>query len=265
MRKTVDGLVLRQLQSGENDRRILVLTNEGKLWISAKGARSVRSKYAAVAQQFSYANFEFHERETGRWLVSGSLNTSFFGVNSDLEGYSLACYIAQVAEEITGENYPADEVLRMTLNTLYAIEKKLKPYAQIKAAYELFAAQASGLAPNIEECSDCGCRDFAEGEALWLDVMNGAILCDSCLKKRGDGLPIPETDKFYTKNILLPLDAAALAAIRYVVSAPLQRIFSFSVSNPRSAELFYRASELYLLNHLERDFETLHFYNSIKD
>ena len=236
-----------------------------KIWINAKGARSVRSKYAAISQQFSYANFEFYEKNGGKWLSGGSANSNFFGLNSNLEGYSLACYIAQVAEEITGENYPAAEILRMTLNTLYAIQNKLKPYSQIKAAYELFAAQTSGLVPNIEECSDCGCRDFGDGQMLWLDVMNGAILCDDCLKKRGEGLPIPETDKFYTKNILLPLDAASLAAIRYVTSAPLQRIFSFGISDARSMALFCRASETYLLNHLERDFDTLHFYNSIKD
>ena len=266
MRKTVDGLVLRQIDSGENDRRILVLTaNEGKMWISAKGAKSVRSKYAAISQQFCYANFEFYEKNGGRWLSGGSANSSFFGLNSNLEGFSLACYIAQVAEEITGEDYPAEDILRMTLNTLYAIEKKLKPYPQIKAVYELFAAHASGLAPNIEECADCGCSNFSENQSLWLDVMNGAIVCDDCLKKRENGLPIPETDKFYTKNILLPLDAASLAALRYVASAPLQRIFSFGLTNPHSAQLFYRACEQYMLNHLERDFETLHFYNSIKD
>lgn len=266
MRKTVDGLVLRQIESGENDRRILVLTaDEGKIWISAKGARSVRSKYAAISQQFCYANFEFYEKNGGRWLSGGSANNSFFGLNADLVGFSLACYVAQVAEEITGENYPAADVLRMTLNTLYAIEKKLKPYSQIKAAYELFAAQSSGVAPNISECSDCGCSEFDDGQMLWLDVMNGSILCDDCLKKRQNGLPVPETDQYYTKNILLPLDSSALAAIRYVSVAPPQRIFAFGLSDPRSAELFCRASETYLLNHLERDFETLHFYNSIKD
>ena len=265
MRRTVDGLVLRQIESGENDRRLLVLTAEGTMWMSAKGARSVRSKYAAISQQFSYANFEFYEKNNGKWLSGGSANASFFGLNSDLTGFSLACYIAQIAEEISGENYPAEDVLRMTLNTLYAIEKKLKPYAQIKAVYELFAANVSGFMPNIESCDDCGSESFAENEALWLDVMNGAIVCDTCLKKRGNGLPLPETDEFYTKNVLLPLDTSALHAIRYVCSAPPQRIFSFGLSDKRSAELFYRASEQYMLNHLERDFETLHFYNSIKD
>lgn len=266
MRRTVDGLVLRQIESGENDRRLLVLcADEGKLWISAKGARSVRSKYASISQQFTYANFEFYEKNGGRWLSGGSANASFFGLNSDLTGFSLASYISQLAEEITGENYPAGDVLRMTLNTLYAIEKRLKPYSQIKAVYELFAANVSGFMPNLDFCPDCKKRIFENNEALWLDVMNGTVICDECLKKRSGNLPLPETDSFETKNVLLPLDSAALAAMRYVTDAQPQRIFSFSLNEPRSAELFCRACETFLLNHLERDFETLHFYNSIKD
>ena len=34
---------------------------------------------------------------------------------------------------------------------------------------------------------------------------------------------------------------------------------------PESAELFYRAAEGYMLNHLERGFQTLDFYYKIKD
>ena len=51
MRMAIDGLVLREMQSGDNDRRILVLTSEGKMWMTAKGAKSVRSKYANFLKQ----------------------------------------------------------------------------------------------------------------------------------------------------------------------------------------------------------------------
>jgi hypothetical protein len=54
-------------------------------------------------------------------------------------------------------------------------------------------------------------------------------------------------------------------AMRYCVQAPAQRLFSFSIKSENSAELFYRAAENYLLNHLERGFETLNFYYKIKD
>jgi DNA repair protein RecO (recombination protein O) len=197
------------------------------------------------------------------WLSGGSINKSFFGSHTDIDGFSIGAYILQVADEISGEELPAEEVLRMTLNTLYAIDSRLKPYAQIKAAYELFAVNVSGLAPDPTACADCGCESF-EGE-IWLDVMNGAVVCGDCLKKRSGGLPLPETDAYEARNILVPLDAASLEAIRYVMSASPQRLFAFGLSDKRSLELFARAAETYLLNHLERDFDTLRFYKSIKD
>ena len=149
----------------------------------------------------------------------------------------------------------------MSLNTLYAIEKKLCSREQIKATYELFAAGISGFAPDLSTCSRCGTNEYGDG--LWLDVMNGSIICASCQSKRSGSLPMPETDVFETRNILLPLDESALAAMRYVLGAPLQRIFAYGISDEQTLSLFCRAAENYLLHHLERDFDTLHFYKSV--
>ena len=265
MRKALDGLVLRVMQSGDNDRRLLVLTGEhGKMWITAKGARSVRSKFAPLCRIFTYANLEFYEKNGLRWLSGGSVNEDFYALNKDLTAFSLASYVAQVADEITGEEAPAEDVLRMTLNTLYAISKHLKPLPQIKAVYELFAANVSGFMAYLEGCSECQKSDFSDA-SLWLDVMNGAVVCDECLKKREGNLPMPEVDRFSARNILLPLDASSLEAMRYVERSPIQRLFAFGLSDERSLQLFCRAAETYLLNHLERDFETLQFYNSLKE
>ncbi len=261
MRKTADALVLRVLQTGDNDRRLLVLTAEdGKLWLTAKGARSVRSKVASLCRIFSYANLEFYEKNGLRWLSGGSLNRDFSHICSDLDDFALASYICELADEISGENMPADEVLRTTLNTLYAIEQKLRPLSQIKAVYELFAASVSGFCPDLHACASCGDASL-EGD-IWLDVMNGSLICGECLRKRSGNLPLPETDSFETRNILVPLNNSALSAMRYVLASPQNRIFAFSLSDTRSAELFSKACETYLLHHLERDFDTLKFYNS---
>ena len=266
MRRVIDGLVLREIQSGDNDRRILVLTaEEGKMWITAKGAKSVRSKYAAISHIFSYANFEFYEKNNTKWLSGGSAISIFSNLQNDLEAFALASYISQIAEEITGEDFPAEEVLRTTLNAIYAIDKQLKPLEQIKATYELFAANVSGFMPDTSECSLCQKNSFSDGEAIWLDVMNGTIVCEECKQKKNGGLPIPETDAFETKNIFLPLDKSALEAIRYIISAPPQRLLAFSLKDEKSLKLLSNASQSFLLNHLERDFSTLHFYYMMKD
>lgn len=263
MKKAVDGLILRELPIGENDKLLTVLTaKEGKLLLTAKGARSMRSKVMPICRLFTYANLEYYEKNDRRWLSGGSVNDSFFGLNSDIEGFALAAYILQVADEITGEGVEAEDILRTTLNTLYCIEKKQKPNAQIKAVYELFAAVASGFAPDLNGCADCGCR---ESETLWLDVMNGCLICSDCLAKRTGNLPLPEEDAYRARNILLPLDASAAASLRYVCQAPLSRLFAFSLAKEESMTQFCRAAETYLLNHLERGFDTLAFYQSVKE
>lgn len=261
MRKVIDGLVLREAPIGENDKLLTVLAaEEGKIFITAKGARSIRSKVVSMCRLFTYANFEYYEKNGRRWLAGGSVSDSFFGLNQDIEGFSLASYIVQIADEISDEGVDGSEVLRMTLNTLYAIEKKLKPYEQIKAVYELMAVGVSGLYPDLSACSCCGNEDMEE---LWLDVMNGSVICTECQSKKGRGETLTEVDAYETRNILIPLDSSALAAMRYVLSAPPQRIFSFGLEG-ESLTLFSKATETYLLNHLERDFDTLHFYNSVK-
>ncbi len=263
MKKTIDGLVLREYPVGESDKLLTVLTAErGRITMTAKGARSMRSRVVSMCHLFTYANFEYYEKGDRCWVSGGSVNRSFFELNSDMEGFALAAYISQVAQEITGEDAEAGAILRMTLNALHCIAKRQKPLWQIKATYELFAATVSGFTPNLGGCSDC--REEAP-TGLWLDVMNGSLICDGCLKKRTGNLPLPEEDAFRARNILLPLDLSALASMRYVCAAPSARIFAYSLSDEGSREMFCRAAETYLLNHLERGFDTLDFYRAVKE
>ncbi len=263
VRKASDGLVIRECPTGESDKLLTVLTaDSGKLLINAKGVRSIRSKNTALCRMFTYANFEYYEKNGRYWLAQGSVNDTFFGLNSDIEGLALASYVMELTNEISGEGVADTELLRTALNTLYAIEKKLKPLNLIKGAFEFFAAAHSGFAPELSGCEECGERKKKE---LYLDVMNGSLLCSDCLKKRSllyaDG--IPETDAYATKNILLPLTQEVMMAISYVINSPLQKIFSFNLSNEKDINDLSRAGEIYLQNHLERGFETLNFYHSI--
>ena len=261
MKKAIDGLILRDAPTGENDRLVTILTaEEGRFTLTAKGARSMKSKVGSACRLFTYGNYEYYEKNDRYWLSGGSVNESFFGLCEDLEVFALASYVSQIACEITGEGVPAEEILRMTLNTLYCLEKQKKPLPQIKAAYELYAVRASGMAPELSACADCHGEDAGD---YWLDVMNGLIVCDECIKKRSGGLPIPELDEYSQRSILLPIDRAVLGAMRYIMTAPIQRIFAFSITDPESADRLYRAAEGYLLNHLERGFETLDFYKRV--
>ena len=261
MKKAVDGLILREVPVGESDKLLTVLTaEEGRIPIMAKGARSMRSKVLSVCHLYNYVNIEYYEKNDRRWLSGGSINDSFFSISYDLEGMALSAYLCEVAIEITGEGVPAPEILRMMLNCLYCIRENKKPRAQIKAVFELFAASVSGFSPDLDGCGGCGKEPAGD---LWLDVMNGRLLCSECLRRQtGDG--VFEEDEYRARNILLPLDGTSLASMRYVLSAPLGRIFAFQIASEESMALLSRAAETYLINHLERSFDTLDFYRAVR-
>jgi hypothetical protein len=53
--------------------------------------------------------------------------------------------------------------------------------------------------------------------------------------------------------------------LRYIVSAPDKRLFSFTMKDAEEERALDRATESFLLNQLERDFDTLHFYRSVAE
>ena len=266
MRFAIDGLVLRESNTGENDKLLLILTaSRGKIWVKAKGGRSIKNSKSALCRAFTYGEFELYDKNGTNFLSGGAPSNTFFAYKTDLEGYALATYICEICEEITGEEQDSEDVLRATLNAFYAIEKKLFPLPLIKAAYEIFAACVSGFAPELSLCSDCSKEMLNESGIFSLDVMNGGVLCKECLEKRNITPDLPDVDQFATKTILLPLDSSALMAMKYCSEAKVNRLFNFSITDQNSMNFFSKAAEIYLLNHLERGFNTLNFYKSVKD
>lgn len=265
MRGTSDGLIIKERAMGESDKLLTVLTaDKGKILICAKGVRSLKSKNASLCHAFTYANFEYYERNGMFWLASGEVKEHFLGLGSPLEALALAAYVADVADELSGENFSDTTLLRLLLNTLFAIENSIRPYPLIKGAFEFFAAAHAGFAPDLSACEKCG-KGIEDTDKMVLDVMNGALLCSECIadKKLPLTNEIAEYDKFETKNILLPLTPEVIMAIRYAVSADLKRLYSFALTKKSDLSLFSEAGETYLQNHLERGFETLGFYHDV--
>ena len=261
MQYTVDGLVIREVESGENDKRITLLTaDRGKISVSAKGARSLRSKYMNAIGLFTYGNYEITERSGYSWLGGASVIEPFYALRDNIDRLALASYVVDVAGELSGEGEPADEMLRLTLNTLYAIANDLKPYPQIKAAYELRAMVMSGYMPMLDACGLCGCE---RSELVYLDVMNGMLKCEECIHKLNSLREI-NVNEDGSSVILVPLSYGALSAARYIAEVPLQKLLSFKVEDKALSELS-RLAETYLLHHLEKSFSSLDFYNSLKN
>ncbi len=257
----VKALVLRTVDLADNDKLLTLFTEEyGKLTAVANGSRTLKSRHLAAAQPFCYGSYVLYKKGERYWVREVSLIESFFDLRTDLVRMALASYVVDVADDVIRENAPEREFLRLTLNTLYATARGKEPPAKIKAVFEMRAAALLGFCPMLDTCADCG----EAGGELCLDVMNGSLLCRNCRETHAP-LPLDTDEDFRTARILCPLNEGALAALRYTVTCPPERLFAFRLEGEEEMRLFAAAAEKYLLNQLERSFRSLDFYKEVAD
>ncbi len=255
MRFDIKGLVLRETPVRDNDRYLDILTGQmGRISVYGRGVRSYKSKNMEATLPLCYANFTLErQKEDFIVLTEAEKIDAYNDSRLGLEINSLCMYVCEAVREVALPNEDQSDILRLALNTLHALTNKLYDRDVVKAAFEMRLMSQVGYMPDLSCCAGCGC----DGDSFSLDIMNGALLCQKCAEKR---LDTPEEEG--TKLILAPLSRGAVEALRYVVRAPLNRLFSFRCDDPVSAEIS-SACEQYLLNHMERSFPTLTFYKQV--
>ena len=257
MDKLVKGLVLRTVDIKESDRLITIFTEEeGTLTAVARGSRSLKSRKMSSTMQFCYSSFVLYSQGDKYWVREADLIESFYEIRNTIEGLALANYIAEVLSDVTVAEADRD-LLRLSLNSLYAIGSGKYPIAQIKAAFEIRAASILGFMPDVLSCHIC---DGKQGD-FFFDIMGGTVECADCRSRLAEsGAEHPDP---HESHILCILSEGAKAALGYCIFSPLERLFSFSISD-EDMRLFTRAAEEYLVNQLGHSFRTLAFYNEVK-
>lgn len=254
----VKGLVVRSVDYGEYDQLLTVITEtEGKIFVTGKGLKSQKSRHMAACQIFCYSRFIIKKTKQYFYIAESELIESFYGLRNDFAKLSLAVYLCDVAAELSTEGTADTDLLKLTLNTLYALANRDIPLWQIKGAYEMRLLSDEGYRPDLVSCAVC---HVYESEIMYLDVMNGRLLCDKC--KYTEEKKAAETEEG-TSKIYLFLPPPVLEALRYVLYAPGARYLSFSLQDDMRKS-FASVCETYLLHHMEHSFESLKFYKSIE-
>lgn len=245
MNLTVDALVLRAVDYRESDKILTVLTREkGRLTVKAAGSRRKSSRLASPTQPYCYSEMVLFEKDGRYSLNEANIKSQFFGLCADIEKAALAGYFASVLMAEPEETPGGEEVLRLALNSFYALEKGLCPQNVIKAAFELRYMALCGYAPDFAACAQCG----ETGRGGYINMESGVFLCESCRKAPSYG------DKY--------LDKTAAEGAKYITSCDLKRLFSFKLPE-ESLALLGDFCEEYLINKTEQSYRALDFYRSL--
>ena len=239
------GLVLRVTNYNDTDALLTVLSAEqGKLTLKARGLRRKNSSLTAACQLLTYGEFTVFEYRGYNTINEAHPVELFAGLRKDLFKLSLATYFGQVCDVIAQEDQVNPQLLSLTLNCLYALDKLDISLPQIKAVFELRCACFAGYMPNLNACYRCG--DLTPDR---FNISEGRLECSDC---REPG----------AQAIRLPVSAGVLHAMRYIVSCEDKRIFAFQINESTATDLS-NVTEAYLTRQLEQSFSTLDFYKSL--
>ncbi len=242
---TIQALVLRVTDYNDKDALLTVLTgNHGKLTVKARGLRRKNSPLVAPCQLLTLSEFTLFEYR-GMYSINEAHSIELFqGLRRDLQKLSLGTYFAQAAEVLSQEDLPNPELLSLTLNCLYALDKLGKPENMVKSVFELRAASLAGFMPDLIGCHVCGSQAPDR-----FDLVEGRLECAGCRDGQSAGIRMPVT-------------ASVLEAMRYIVFCSDKKLFSFE-AGADTMEQLSSVTEGYLTTQLERGFTTLDFYKSL--
>ena len=240
------GLVIREKAQKENNSLLTILTaTQGVVTATAYGARKTGATLSAGTKLFNYADFTLVDSR-GRYKVDAAKPIeSFFGLSRSMEALTAASYFAEVLYDVCVTGQPDVEVLRLTLNSLYLLMKGRTPLPLVKAIFELRLLSESGFAPELDGCAECG-----REETAYFSVSDACLYCADCGERRGEAL--------------FSVSPGVSQAMRHIVSAPMEKLFSFSLGKA-SLDALAAICERYLTVQTGRSYDTLKLYHSLID
>ena len=200
------GLVLREYEAGESDKRIMLLCkSHGRIMVYARGARKQNSKFMAVSQLLTYGDYIIADGKQFLSLTQAEVIESFYAIRQDYDKLCHAGYVLEICEKTIPERTNCDEILRLALKTIQHINGEV---IAPKLAVHVFLFRfflINGIAPEMDCCCICGGDLNSSG----LFCYEGMI-CHSCRGPKG-----------------MPLSLAAQEGVRHILKSDMNKTFLF--------------------------------------
>ncbi|MCI8993395.1 MAG: DNA repair protein RecO [Eubacterium sp.] len=229
------GMVLQALPIGEYDKRVTILTKErGKIAAFARGVRRPGNMMMAATNPFAFGEFELYQGRSTYNVTRTSVSNYFRDLASDYDTACYGFYFLEMAEYFSMENENGADLLNLLYLSLRALEKGTIGSRLVRAVFEWRMLLLNGTYPNVFTCLSCGGKEAF----LMFDTAEAGMVCAKCAGKEKDFRGIR-------------LSPSAVYAMQYILSSPLEKLFTFTVSEKVLAELERTASVFYgaYINH----------------
>ncbi len=173
------GIILKQINTGEADKIVTILTqHNGKLKAVMKGCRKPKSRFVGIAEQFVVSELVLFKGSGDLFRVSqGEIKESYYNLRSDLLKLSYASYFAELAEIVAEEEVQSEKLFFDLVWALHFLNTGKAGLGLTSLTYLLKLMELSGYKPMLLHCANCH-EEVRDSEVF--SVSLGGMLCKGC-------------------------------------------------------------------------------------
>lgn len=251
MRFQTNGLIIRETNTGEQNRIVNILTDKKSI-ISAfvNNARNIKSQKGSATRLLCYSRLVIYQSRDKYIVDQANSIEMFIPIRNDFSKMTLSQYFCQVIGFLAPKEEPSEEYLRLILNALFLLSKNSRPSSVIKSAFELRLMTFAGYMPDLICCKNCGRYEVSsENDKMFFLPKSAVIFCSDCIKE--------------VSEYRIPISMGVLTAMRHCIYADFNKLFSFTLGED-SLKTLEKVCEEYMHYSLEQSFSTLDFYKAVR-
>ncbi len=236
------GLIIREVPYNDTDKMLTLLTSKlGKISVSARNSRKGGSRSSYGTQVLTYGEYVLFKGKDYYFLNGCDVIANFYELSSDIEYFTYAAHMLDMAEDACIDSNSAEQVLILLLYGLNSLKKRRNPLL-ISSAFALKLSQITGYPPHVSSCVSCNTKDIAE---INFSFKKCGFICENCAL----------SDKYSIR-----IGNGVAKAILYVLCTEKGGIYNFDLSE-ENIKLFSKLTLKYIEERMEKQYRKLDFLN----
>ncbi len=212
---------MRIIDLGEADRIVTLVTPvHGLVRGVAKAARKPGSRLGGHLDLLRHVSVSVRETRSLHGLSQVSTVNGFRGLRDDLDRFSRASYVSEMAERFSVEGGANQPLFRLLVQVLESLEKTSNP-EMVVHYFEMRLLQLSGFAPELSRCVETG-TELDPGDHLYSPDRGGLVNRES--------RPVGE-------SALLPASLNTIKLLRFLARTDVEQADRMKIGEDENRQL----------------------------
>ena len=209
----IKAIVLNRRPVGENDTRTIVYSLEaGKLQLTARGAKKIKSKLAGHLEPLNLVDIMVVRGRRHDYAGAAVSEKCYFNIKNDLAKLPLAARAVRILDKFIKSGVVDEKIFELLKDYLAALEAVKGECAIFFTFFSLKLLAALGHQPELSRCLNCAVK-IQPGKNRF-DLERGGLVCPKCVNLKDANQLAVSDDAIKLLRLIIKSDFGQLVKVK---------------------------------------------------